>query len=310
MSAERTLWNLATLLALLLTALVPAYVAYDLYGRGPSPEKQLELIRISPINPLADLSALRDEASISVILKNQTLDNLVIGQAYFRNVGAAPIVPDDYHENLSASVKKPWNIVAVENQRRFGQSVPLEWRRVSATRFEAEPALLNPGDQVAVRVYLTNTASGGPFVSDPEGGPEIEWNARITNLRAFYEPPDLLERFEREYSTKWGIVVHLAGWGVPLTIVAALLFQTLYVHLLACAGYLRKWGWYSISLIVLASLLSFTAAECIATYLFGGFMTNVTGVDHFLNAPPIVLHAVVLIFLWWKARTSPAKSPT
>ena len=117
-----------------------------------------------------------------------------------------------------------------------------------------------------------------------------------------YEPPSIMERLGRAPS---GIDVHLSGWALPFTIVAALLFQALYLHLLFRTGFLRDWTWRSITLVLGASLLSFAAAESSATYLFGSTLTELVGVNHWINAPWIVLHVGVLIFLYQKARTLP-----
>jgi hypothetical protein len=59
---------------------------------------------------------------------------------------------------------------------------------------------------------------------------------------------------------------------------------------------------------VLSGLISFSAAECITTYLIGGYMTDVLGVPHRYNAPPIALNAILLVLLWWKARATEQKA--
>jgi hypothetical protein len=193
MGSESTLSKLLWFLGIMLTAAVPAYVAYDLYGRGPSPEKRVELVQIGPINPLLDLSALGEKASVSLRVADKTLDHLVLMQAFFKNIGDVPILPEDYHEKLRVAVKEPWEIVAVENYNLYEQTVRLRWTRTSDTSFEAEPALLNPGDNVGVHVYLTNTKPNTALSSNLAGEPQLEWSTRITNLQAF-EIADILER--------------------------------------------------------------------------------------------------------------------
>jgi len=61
MSAENRLWQVLSIVVALLTAAVPAYVSYDVYRRGPAPEKRVELIRMPLIDPMGDLSALGTE---------------------------------------------------------------------------------------------------------------------------------------------------------------------------------------------------------------------------------------------------------
>jgi len=247
-----------------------------------------------------DLSALGDRVSLSLKIEDKVMNNLVIAKAILRNVGAVPIVPSDYHEKLSVNVGKPWRIVSVENSNEFYRGVQLRWRRVSDTRFEAEAALLTPGDIVSTNVYLTNTQFTG--ASSPEKQPDatVEWTARITNLRAFVQPPGLLERVRQR---SFGVDVHLSGWALPFTIFAALVFEAVYLHLLGRARFLRGWTSRSIALVLAASLLSFAAAESSATYFFGDPLNEVLGLpmNHWLNAPWIVLHAVAVGVLYWKA---------
>jgi hypothetical protein len=299
MGSESTPWKVAELVALLLTVAVPAFVAYDLHTPPPDPEKRLELTTFGGINPLRDLSALGDPATISVIVENQTFNNLVIVEAIFSNAGEVPILPSEYHKNLSVSVNEPWNIVAVENEGRFFTGVPVSWKRINDKSFEAEPALLNSGDRVLARVYLTNTEFAGGLASEETPEPEVEWNVRITNLREFSKPRNVIDQYWPEYEKFPYITVFLAGWGVPFTMGVAFLFQSLYLHLFVRSGFLREWNWRWIALVASTSLVSFAAAESISTYLIGGPLTRIiSGVEHWLNLPPIILNAAVLTYLW------------
>jgi hypothetical protein len=117
-------------LAGLLTAAAPTYVAHDLWDRGAAPEKRLGLLRLPAINPMRDLSTLGERVSLSLHVEDQTANNLVIAHSYIRNVGKTPIVPADYTQPLSVSVRKSWRIVAVENSADFALAVQLRWKRV------------------------------------------------------------------------------------------------------------------------------------------------------------------------------------
>ena len=237
-------------------------------------------------------------------MEDQIIDNIVVVQTVLSNLGDAPIIPSEYHENFSVTAFKPWKIIAVENSPRllFRSPVQFRWKRVSDTKFEAAPALLNPGDMVSTSVYLTNTQFDA-FAT--EKGPEanVEWNARITNLRRFSEPPDI---FERVRSRNFGIQVQMQGWALPFTIVCALLFQAVHLHLLSRAGFLHGWSGYSIGLILCVSLLSFAAAESSATYLFESDTTEIYGLNHWLNLPPILANILALVYLDRKAKTRTA----
>jgi hypothetical protein len=238
MNFTQTAWKLVGLLVALATAAAPAYVAYDLWGRGPAPEKKVELNRFAAIDPLRDLSSLGERASLSLQVEHQTINNLVIAQALIKNVGKTPILPSDYVQPLSVSVKTPWKIVAVANSKLFSSAaVQLRWKRVDDFTFEAEPALLNPADLIATYVYLTNSRPTVGEGSSSVPKPEVEWKARIVNLRSFYEPPSF---FDRAPQQRWGIYVELSGWALPFTLGATLLFQALYLHLLLRAGVLAR----------------------------------------------------------------------
>lgn len=292
MSFENRLWQVLSIVVALLTSAVAAYVAYDLYGRGPSVPKRVELTRFKFNYMMAVLSELVEgPVAVTLTVNGQTIDHLFIESTQLRNVGRTPILPSEFHENLSVNVERPWNIVAVESPKK-SPGVQLRWKPISDTRFEAEPALINPGDVVTTNVYLTNTQ-----FKEKQSEPSVDWRARITNLRAFDEVPGT-----RVVSKS--VSISFSGWAVPFTIVSALLFQAVYLHLMLRAGILRGWTWRSIILVLGAGLLSFAAAESSATYLFGNDFNELFGfgVDHWMNAPWIVLHAAVLVSLYMKAR--------
>lgn len=296
MNASDYIWKTIGTLVVAATAAVPVYVSYDLWGRGSAPEKDVELTRFGIINPLRDLSFITGGGtSLSLRFNDQPADNLVIASTQLKNVGKSPIVPADYVGPLTVSVKPPWKIVAVANSSLWTSGVQLKWKRVDDLHFEAEPALLNPGDVVWTYVYATTIdgLSSGPDVPKPE----VEWAARIVNLRAFRETAkeDYTGRF-------WGVIVELSGWGVPFTLASATLFLAIYLRLLVSIRLLRNWRMKSIGIVLWCSLLSFSVAECIATYLFGTSMTRVAGVSHWLNAPPILLHVAFIAYLWCRLK--------
>jgi hypothetical protein len=173
--------------------------------------------------------------------------------------------------------------------------INLHWKRVSDIRCEADPALLNPGDVVSTVVYLTNSQFTGTPTTGKEPGVRVEWAVRIANLHAITEVP----------SPDWcvsvgGDSIYLMNWGLAFTIIAALLFQALYLRFLSRVSPSWHWSWQSITLILGTSLLSFAAAESMKTYLFGNMISKIMGrgIDHWLNAPWIVLNIAVLIYLF------------
>lgn len=304
MVVEKRLWQILLFLAGLLTAFVPAYVSYDLYGRGDIREKNIELNKFLVIDPLNDLSGLGGKVSLVISPQNQSVDNIVIAKSWLKNIGRTPILPSDYHENISVNVKPPWKILAVGSADDFIGQVQFNWTRVSDTRFEAVPALLNPDDLVSVNVYLTNTKHESLPTTEKTAKPNVEWNARIVNMTSFKYAPDPLSKLEQRY---WGIRVYLMGWAVPFTIGVAMLFFALYLHLLSRALLLQEMRALPFLTILGASLLSFVAAESMATYLFDTASTAIfrLSVEHWINAPWIILNTLFLVLLYVKGRRSP-----
>lgn len=301
MNVRDVVWNAIGTLVAVVTAIAPVYVAYDLWGRGTTPEKIVELKKFDAINPLADMSPLGERSHLTLQVEDRKIDNLLIAQAMLQNTGKSPILPSDYVQPLTVAVKSPWKIVAVVSSATSSAYVQMRWKRVDETRFEAEPALLNPSDLTWTYVYLTNSDPSKLGSLTGATKPEVDWTARIVNLRSFREPEGPFERAER---LRWGLHVELSGWASIFTLVATPLFLALYLRLLSRAGLVRDWGTRAVLLVVGASLLSLAAAESIATYAFGNVLTSLTGVDHWLNAPPIAVHVVVLVYLVLRTRAS------
>ncbi len=290
----------------ILMLVVTVYVPYDIHSRGPIPEKKLELRELAPVDPMKDLSVLGDKASLLIHMQNQTVDNIMIVNAWIKNVGKDPILPSDYYENISVNVEKPWKILAVRNT---GESfyVALKWNRISDIRFEAAPSLLNPGDLTSINVYLTNTQFDKEVALPHKPELNVEWKTRIVNMKHFTAPPDM---FNMATNVMWAKVLPvwmmpfsgaLPGWALPFTIVVTMLLMALYLYMLSKVGFLRKMSLISIVFVIAVSFLSFTAAESMATYLFGNGLTKVLGVN-WMNTLWIILNAVLLVVLGLKAK--------
>jgi hypothetical protein len=302
MVREKTVWNLLTLAVGLFGVAVPlaALIAqYDLAARGSNPEKHIQLQTTAAIDPSAIVAGSILETTIRV--GNTTFEHVYVSQAILRNVGQSPIVASDFVEPIAVNAKTPWRIVAVENSKLGADSptvVQLSWKRATDTRFEAAPALINPGDTIFAHVYL---APADPVAKD-RGQPEIGWTTRIVNMRAFEIVPMGGSVFDEQQN--WGIHVDLRGWSTIFTVVFALLFQAKYLYLLTRLGAGRNWNSMTVAVVLGSSLLSWAAAESMATYFFPAGLTRILGVSHWLNAPPILLHVATSVILWWKARAS------
>lgn len=297
MNLENRIWQAISIAVVIFSFAVPVYVKYDLHTRGPIPEKRVELMQIDGINPMSDLSALGEKVRLSLTVENETVDNLVISKAYLKNAGNSPIIPDDYHENISVSVPEPWKIVAVKSPGDLLNQIKLTWNKVTDTRFEAQPALLNPGDRVSTTIYLTNTKFKGLMDYNVYRDLKVKWNARITNLRRFSKMPLAFDniRFPR------GIIVLLSGWALPFTLLLAGLFLCLYLYLLFKSALLKTVSHTSIPVIAAFSLLSFGAAEVIAYYLFRQYQYSpikYLGGGDWINFVVLIIHGTAIIYLY------------
>jgi hypothetical protein len=286
---------------MLLGVFVPAHIARENYFKGPIPEKQIELTTITDIDPVRRLSSLGSKVTLTFRIGEQTFDNLVIAKAWLHNIDESPVLPADFHQNISVNVKEPWKILAVEDTGASRRGAQFKWKKINDTKFEAEPTLINPGDRISAEIYLTNTLFKQSPTTEQQPEPNVEWRARIVQMRGFTEKPpnSWLEKSQNRY---WGIYIELSGWGVPFTIVTAMLFQAIYLYWSSRAGFLRTMHNPKILLVLGASLLSFACAESMATYLFGNTVSDILGVPHWWNVPWIVLYWVALALLYRRAK--------
>jgi hypothetical protein len=290
----------------LTSALVPAYMAYTLWSRGPTPPKKVQLFSMLQFNPLNALAPLADHLPVRVTFGDRTVDNFIVDSTQIQNVGQSPILPSDYSEPLSVTSPSPYTILAVETAPG---SVRLSWNRAAEDRFEAVPALLNPGDVVTVSVYLTDTTKNSTLspamMTDAEKvrasftpNIELKWSARIVNLSGFSPAPPIRTLPSAD---PLGVVVFLEGWRLVWVLVLAATFLGCYLYLLRAGGLTQLNAGWSI-VIVGAALLSFAAAEAITDVLDGGTLYMSA-----LNVPNIATLAVHLLLVGYLARVAWAK---
>ena len=304
MTTGKSFLQMLTILVALLTMAVPAYVAYDLYSKGPTPKKQIELHKMPFINPMNDLAALGNEAALSLSIRNQSTNNFIIAKEWIRNTGSAPILPSDYHEKITVNVQKPWKILEVGNSLDFPSAIAFKWKRINDTKFEAEPALLNPGDIVSTNIYLTYAELNKPSITGRSPTVITEWKARIVNMNDFTIVPYYLMEFSKPGSKGniSGIQVFLYGWSLVIVIVISSIFFALYLQLMNLAGLLQDMHIKSILLVVGASLLGFADAESTVYYIVPNDFIEASGINHIANAPWIILHLIFICYLYRKSQ--------
>ena len=72
MSTEARFWQALSILVTLLTAVLPAYVAYNLFTQGSIPPEQISLTQF-PTDPMEDLSVLGQNIFLSLRIADQTI---------------------------------------------------------------------------------------------------------------------------------------------------------------------------------------------------------------------------------------------
>jgi hypothetical protein len=292
MKLERRTWQILNLLVILVSPIPPIFLAQ--YANITGPEKLLESNQIFPTNFIPGLTALGDRLSLSMSLDQRPIKNLVSATMLLTNTGKAPILPSDFVENLSINVSKPWSILTVVAN---DPPVSSNWHRVSDQKFEADPPLINPGDEVRANVYLTNTELDHPSQSEINDI-DLGWATHVVNLRKIEVRENIITS---ESSHVWGAVIYLYGWGLVATIVLSVLFMSEYIYLLYNTIIITNPRYKVIIWIVSVGLLSVAAAESLATYLFPTFIYKIFGTLNWMNIPWIAANFGLLVYLWWRA---------
>jgi hypothetical protein len=293
------------LIGTLYAGALPAYMAYRAIIEGPVPVKRVEVRYFGMVDPFMDLYKVRDTISLCIKANDVQQSNIEIEQATLVNKSASPITPTDYFEKLSLNVAPPFRILSVVNHSLESSAwIPLTWHKVDDRKFEADSALLNPGDSVWVNVYLTKVdlAPGDTWTTTDSNPSKLQWNGRITNLREFTPELSVFDK-EAESQKLFPVFVFLSGGALIFTILSFFVTFSTYLLLLSKYRPLLSNLSFSVPAILVASFLSLSASEAAATYLFGSLMTDSTGVSNWLNAPWLLLNAVALIALAWISQT-------
>lgn len=294
-------FKVATLIVLIFSICLPIYVSYDILSKGDIPPKKLELTEWEPYDSFSIFSHLNEKNPISIKIGDELIDDIFVAHAWLKNAGDSPILPKDFHENLAVNVSPPWKILAVKQTQTKNNPIKLKWFRVSPTRFESKPALLNPGDETQATVYLTNTepqAIGSN--SKNEHSLKLTWTTRITNLKEISEPSNSKVLFLKQVGEGFGLgpLVILFGWSLVSILIFALLFFWLYLWLLEFSGLLRTWQIYRYFLLGGASLLAICIAEVFTFYILGSPFGSFKMWEHFFNLPIVFLHFIFIIYLY------------
>src|SRR3954447_14057725 len=98
---ENRIYQVSNIIAVLITAVVPLWVAFT----TPSPfsEKRLQVSFpiISDITSVISSSKNREKINISMKINDELISNLVLVICRITNTGDIAIIPSDFYENLS-----------------------------------------------------------------------------------------------------------------------------------------------------------------------------------------------------------------
>jgi hypothetical protein len=241
------------------------------------------------------LTTLRDAGgaiAVSVTAHGKPLNNLYVFTAALKNAGTAPIVPADILEKITLKTSAPWQIIAIT---KGGEgALGFSWRKISDTAFQAEPALINPGDWVWAAVYMTYLGSGPPPTRDGILMPPLEWSARITNLKSITPESELGDTISFS-----ALAVSLSPVGVGVVLAAFSICFMLYLWLLHFNGALSPWRLRSVASVVVAAVLSISGAEAFNSYVMGNQYDLYFNA---LNAPILVVNVLCLAALFVNTR--------
>ncbi len=316
-------WLVANTVAIiwaLVQLITTTYVQYDLHRKGQEPERRLKITHTTLSSVLSDIKPLSLNGDVALQFGDKRLTNLFVSNATIFNPGKTPIEVSNIETPLSVEVGHPWEIIAVSNTDQYDSNVNLVWQRINTQKFFAKPALLNPKDITSITLYLSNEKipSFSSTISIDE--PKIVWDARITNLAEIDRGDKAVkEVFNNAWDEISSFYVLLTGYKFIFTCVVGILNLTLILYLLGRSGIITSYNLRLISLCVFGGVLSISSAECMGTYIYGDIIFETLSkisshmsadsydapVNHYFNAPPIVVNVIMilyLIFRGWKSR--------
>jgi hypothetical protein len=293
---------LMSVLALIATIVLALYLSHS----GSIPPKSVMTEFTGPIDPFGDLATSGPKITVDVKVAGNRLENVYVYRTYLQNTGTAPIIPADFIGNISIEAKDPWTIVAIGKEADAStQTLSLSWTKESATKFSAEPTLINPGDTVTATIYLTTAdEEAAKKKKDADADVPLKWGMRVINLPSVDVRPDPVTRMK---DAQGPIMVLIWGWGVPLVLVFFTL--SLWIHLtVIIRGTGRHLTFWHVPWILASGILSVCAAEALTTYVIGawpGVSTN----QHLANIPPIIANVLLVIglALWHRKNADDAR---
>ena len=289
-----------------LIAIAVGYIgllSYQLANRsfqaGPTAARHLSATALGASDAL---KAIRDSSvfNLSLRIGDQEINRLYTSTAILENDGNSAITPQEIFEPITIKTVAPWKIIAVADQPNA--NVQFIWKRKNDQEFYADKALVNAGDRIWSTVYLTYES-----VSEPAGeqllNVPLVYSARITNLKAIENHNLQDENHNLQNNTfivRSSIIVGAWGWGIVVLIVMFCVYFSLYLIFLERLGLLMAHSFRTSNTLLIAAVVSVSSAEAGNAYLFGD-SPFFYSINHWLNAPVLIINYVALASLFWLA---------
>jgi hypothetical protein len=280
--------------ATLFSGVILTRVSYQTFIGGPIPAKHLNSSMFFSGNTISELKTSGNNIVATITDANgNNITNLYIPAIILRNTGASPILPSEFYGNVKLSTKEPWSIVGITSGSGAGKP-SLNWHKINNTEFEAEPSLLNPGDIVFNKVYMTSSITQ----TDTYVRPPLEWSARIANLAG-------IEYDEQHEAMKLPVLLPVSvsydGNEVLFVMVVFSIYLSVFIYYISTSGYFSS-TIMTVLYVVAASVFSIMSADVTKSYLFD----SVAIINNVLNAPILLMNFIALCWILWKIHSKRA----
>lgn len=286
-------WKIIGTFISLVAIAMPVYIAYDIYQRDSIVVHKLEVEKLFRSSPTLALSGL--EGKFELTADSEIITNLQIMFFYLQNSGERPIIPNDFHENISVSVGENWKIIGVSNEGSSPEGIELTWQKTDDRKYEAKPVLINPKDGFITAVYIVGISES----NKTEGWPAVRWDTRIENLQNI-----TLREYDPIQFEVVGIVVLLSGWALPFTVISSMLVFGTILFLSFKADILPNLSGSGVFIIVIYSILAISASEVAAYYIFEPLNLGDRGggawIGESLNWSIVFIQSILFIYLLYK----------
>jgi len=303
---EGRFWQALTIVAISLSGLAPAYVTLHSALQPPlaarPPQKKLVASNTTPSDLLGQLNGLGNDLHVSMSVSNQAVTNIYLLTESIQNTGDFPISTRDYQGNLSFNIAKPWKIVAFSPVG--DTALRPNWNKLSDQNYETPPLLFNPGDKLALNLYVTDVDSSTPTVLDVLNI-QFRWNAHIEGVQGI-APVEPIPSNPMQAVPLGLLMVTFDGVGLIIFPLMSAAFIASYLYLLDGIGIqIGSKRLRYVGLVVGAALLSISAAEAVTTLLWTSSVYGPSANLLELNLPPILINICLLAVLLYSVRTRP-----